>query len=59
MEALVVRGGATEGDPVSVSDLRSSLAALPEDAWIWVDVVDPDFEDEPAGQVVFACRRRP
>ena len=45
MEAFVVRGGATEGDPVAVSDLRSSLAALPEDAWIWVDVVDPDREE--------------
>ena len=45
MEAFVVRGGATEGDPVAVSELRSSLSALPEDAWIWVDVVDPDPEE--------------
>jgi SAM-dependent methyltransferase len=55
-----------EGEQVRVEQDRHVCGLFPKETWIHglsaagfeVDVVEPQFEDEPAGQVVFACRRR-
>ena len=55
-----------EGEQVRVEQDRHVCGLFPKETWLQglsavfqVDVVEPEFEDEPAGQVVFACRRRP
>jgi SAM-dependent methyltransferase len=55
-----------DGETVRVEHDRHICGLFPRDTWLRgldaagfeVDVVEPEFEDEPAGQVVFACRRR-
>jgi SAM-dependent methyltransferase len=56
-----------EGEQVRVEQDRHVCGLFPKETWLQglsaagfeVDVVEPPFEDEPAGQVVFACQRRP
>jgi SAM-dependent methyltransferase len=55
-----------EGETVRVEQDRHVCGLFSKETWLRgleatgfdVDVVEPEFEDEPAGQVVFACRRR-
>ena len=55
-----------EGESVRVEQDRHVCGLFPGETWLRrleetgfaVDVVEPKFDDEPAGQVVFACRRR-
>jgi len=55
-----------EGKQVRVEKDRHVCGLFPKETWLQglsaagfdVDVVEPEFEDEPAGQVVFACQRR-
>jgi SAM-dependent methyltransferase len=55
-----------EGEQVRVEEDRHVCGLFPKETWLQglsaagfdVHVVEPEFEDEPAGQVVFACQRR-
>jgi SAM-dependent methyltransferase len=55
-----------EGERVRVEHDRHVCGLFPKEAWLRgldaagfdVEAVEPEFEDEPAGQVVFACRLR-
>ena len=55
-----------EGETVRVEHDRHLCGLFPKDTWLRrleatgfaVQVVEPKYEDEPAGQVIFACRRR-
>ena len=55
-----------EGETVRVEHDRHICGLFPKETWLRgleaagfeVEAVEPKFEDEPAGQVVFACRRR-
>jgi SAM-dependent methyltransferase len=55
-----------EGETVRVEHDRHLCGLFPKDTWLRrldatgfaVEVVEPKFEDEPAGQMVFACQRR-
>jgi SAM-dependent methyltransferase len=55
-----------EGETVRVEQDRHVCGLFPKETWLRgldaagfdVDVVEPKFEDEPAGQMVFACQRR-
>jgi SAM-dependent methyltransferase len=55
-----------DGETVRVEHDRHICGLFPRETWLRrldaagfeVDVVEPEFDDEPAGQVVFACRRR-
>ena len=55
-----------EGEDVRVERDRHVCGLFPRETWLRgldaagfdVEVAEPRFEDEPAGQVVFACRRR-
>jgi SAM-dependent methyltransferase len=55
-----------EGEQVRVEQDRHVCGLFPSETWLRgldaagfdVDVVEPKFEDEPAGQTIFACRRR-
>jgi SAM-dependent methyltransferase len=55
-----------EGETVRVEQDRHLCGLFPRETWLRgldatgfdVDVVEPKYDDEPAGQVVFACRRR-
>ena len=55
-----------EGESVRVEHDRHVCGLFPRETWLRrldatgfdVDVVEPAFDDEPAGQLVFACRRR-
>ena len=55
-----------DGESVRVEHDRHVCGLFPKATWVRlldatgfdVDVVEPEFEDEPAGQVVFACRRQ-
>jgi SAM-dependent methyltransferase len=55
-----------EGETVRVEQDRHVCGLFPKETWLRglgavgfdVDVVEPKFDDEPAGQVVFACQRR-
>jgi SAM-dependent methyltransferase len=55
-----------EGETVRVEQDRHVCGLFPKETWLRglaaagfdVDVVEPKFDDEPAGQLVFACRRR-
>ena len=54
-----------DGESVRVEHDRHVCGLFPRDTWLRhldatgfeVDVVEPNYEDEPAGQVIFACRR--
>jgi SAM-dependent methyltransferase len=56
-----------EGDTVRVEHDRHDCGFFPTDTWLRgleaagfdVDVVEPEFEDEPTGQIAFACRLQP
>jgi SAM-dependent methyltransferase len=56
-----------EGEQVRVEHDRHVCGLFPKETWLRgldaagfeVVAVEPEFEDEPAGQVVFACQRRP
>jgi SAM-dependent methyltransferase len=55
-----------DGESVRVEHDRHVCGLFPKETWLRhldatgfdVDVVEPEFDDEPAGQVVFACQRR-
>ena len=55
-----------EGETVRVEQDRHVCGLFPKENWLRrleatrfeVDVVEPAFDDEPAGQVAFACRRQ-
>jgi SAM-dependent methyltransferase len=55
-----------DGESVRVEHDRHVCGLFPKQTWLRrldatgfdVGVVEPEFDDEPAGQVVFACRRR-
>jgi SAM-dependent methyltransferase len=55
-----------EGEQVRVEHDRHVCGLFPKETWLRgldaagfeVEAVEPEFEDEPAGQVVFACQRR-
>jgi hypothetical protein len=55
-----------EGETVRVEQDRHVCGLFSKETWLRgleatgfdVDVVEPKFDDEPAGQVVFACQRR-
>jgi SAM-dependent methyltransferase len=55
-----------DGEAVRVEHDRHLCGLFPKETWLRgldatgfeVDVVEPNFDDEPAGQVIFACRRR-
>ena len=55
-----------EGESVRVEHDRHFCGLFPRESWLRrldatgfdVDVVEPAFDDEPAGQLVFACQRR-
>jgi SAM-dependent methyltransferase len=55
-----------EGERVRVEHDRHVCGLFPKETWLRgldaagfdVEAVEPEFEDEPAGQVVFACRLR-
>ena len=55
-----------EGDQIRVEQDRHVCGLFPRDTWVHaldavgfnVEVVEPRYEDEPAGQTIFACRRR-
>jgi hypothetical protein len=55
-----------EREAVRVELDRHLCGLFPKETWLRgldaagfeVDIVEPSFEDEPAGQLVFACRRR-
>jgi SAM-dependent methyltransferase len=55
-----------EGEHVRVEQDRHLCGLFPKETWLRglsaagfdVDVIEPEFEDEPAGQTVFSCRRR-
>jgi SAM-dependent methyltransferase len=55
-----------EGESVRVERDRHVCGLFPRETWLRrldatgfdADVVEPEFDDEPAGQVVFACQRR-
>jgi SAM-dependent methyltransferase len=55
-----------EGDEIRVEQDRHVCGLFPRDTWVHaldavgfnVEVVEPQYEDEPAGQTIFACRRR-
>jgi magnesium transporter len=45
MEAHVFSDGALRMDPVSLEELRSAVADLADDEWLWVDAVDPSSDE--------------
>jgi SAM-dependent methyltransferase len=55
-----------DGEQVRVEQDRHVCGLFPQETWLRrinaagfeVEPVEPSFEDEPAGQVIFACRRR-
>jgi SAM-dependent methyltransferase len=55
-----------EGEQVRVAHDRHVCGLFPKETWLRglnaagfdVEAVEPEFEDEPAGQVVFACKLR-
>jgi SAM-dependent methyltransferase len=55
-----------DGEEVRVEQDRHVCGLFPRETWLRgldaagfdVEVVEPQFDDEPAGQVAFACRRR-
>jgi SAM-dependent methyltransferase len=55
-----------DGETVRVEQDRHVCGLFPNETWLRllaatgfdIDVVEPEYDDEPAGQVVFACLRR-
>jgi SAM-dependent methyltransferase len=55
-----------DGETVRVEQDRHVCGLFPKETWLRrlgatrfdADVVEPEFADEPAGQVIFACQRR-